>query len=156
MEPFILNEEKAREWLTRVMVASELGDLAPDYATSLQAKTCIDLAWRPRDPGQEDAVSWLICRAQEQAGVVSHPDGAEVSIGYVDDGDDWCYQFFLTVNSPLLLTLAAPPREIFLLGGGAHSSGINAAIAVLGEAMKAGNVLVGQLTAFISAATRKN
>lgn len=155
MEPFIVNEETAREWLTRVMVASELGDLAPDYATSPQAERCIDLAWRPRDPGQEDAVSWLIARAQEQAGVVSHPDGAEVSIGYVDDGDDWCYQLFLTVNSPLLLMLAAPPREISLLGGDAQSSGIDAAIAVLREAMQAGNVLVEQLTAFISAATPK-
>jgi hypothetical protein len=152
---FILNEEAAREWLTRLMVASEFGDLAPDCDTALPPETWIDLAWRPYDPGQEDAVSWLIGRAQEQVDVVSHPEGTEVSIGYVDDGDDWCYQLFLTLNSPLLLTLAAPPREMSLLGGDAHSSGIDAAIAVLREATQSGNALVGQLTAFISATIRK-
>lgn len=155
MGPFVLNEQIAREWLTRMMLAGELGDLAPDYATSPETETYIGLAWRPRDPGQEDAVAWLIGQAQE-AGVVFHPDWAEVSIGYVDDGNDWCYQFFLTVNSPLTLTLAAQPREMSLLGGDAVSSGVNAAIAVLQEAVEVGNVLVGQLTAFISATTRKS
>jgi hypothetical protein len=138
-----------------MILASELGDLAPDYATSATAGTYIDLAWRPRDPGQEDTVSWLIGRAHE-TGVVSQPDGAQVTIGYVDDGNDWCYQFFLTVNAPLLLTLAAQPREMSLLGGDTVSSGVNAAITVLQEAVEVGNVLVSQLTDFISAATRKS
>lgn len=155
MGSFVLNEEMAREWLTRIVVASELGDHAPDHILSPEKENYIGIAWRPRDPGQEAAVAVLITQAQE-IGVVSHFDGAEISIGYVDDGNDWCYQFFLTFNSPLVLTLAAQPREMSFLGGDAVSSGVDAAIAVLEEAVAIGNMLAGQLADFISAATRKS
>jgi hypothetical protein len=156
MEPFALDEEATREWLTRLMVACELGDLAPDDGADIQVRPCIDLAWRPRTPGQEDAVSWLIGQAQSQVGVLSHPEETKVTIGFVDDGDDWCYQFFLVVNLPLSLMLAARPQEISRLGSDSAFNGIDAAVAVLREAMQAANALASQLTAFVSAATGKS
>ena len=155
MASFILDEEAARDWVTSLIVAYELADL--DASMSLPvAKSAPQLGmdWRPREPGQEDVVSALICQAQRQPGVLTHPENAEVSIEFVDDGDDWCYHFLLHISAPVPVTLTSAPKEVSRLGDDS-TFGVDAAVGILREAVQTADELLERLNAFVKAATRE-
>lgn len=154
MKLFTLNEDIARDWATDIIVANEFAGLE-DSIDSAQAEPLsqLHLAWRPREPGQEDVISSLIHCAHHQPDVLTHPENAETAIEFVDDGDDWAYRFLLRISDPAPVTLASPTAEVCRIGDNS-TWGIDAAIGILREAVQAANVLLGQLDAFVAAATR--
>jgi len=154
MTSFTLNEEAARDWVTSLIVAYELADLdtGPELSGA-DPMPNIGLAWRPREPGQEDAVADLVRRAQHQSGVLAAAESAEVAIMFVDDGDDWSYHFLLHVRSPVPVTLAFTPKEVCRIGDDS-AIGLDAAIGILREATQTANALLEQLNAFVKATVR--
>jgi hypothetical protein len=61
MKPFLLNENVARDWVTNIIVAHELSDLDNNINSEQPGPLPhLDLAWQPREPGQEDVISSLI------------------------------------------------------------------------------------------------
>jgi hypothetical protein len=154
MKPFTLNEDIARDWVTNIIVAHELSDLENSASSEqLGPLPQLDLAWQPREPGQEDVISSLINCAHHQPGVLTRPENAETAIEFVDDGDDWAYRFLLRISAPAPVTLASPTAEVCRLGDDS-TWGIDAAIGILREAVQAADALLGQLDAFVAAATR--
>jgi hypothetical protein len=155
MASFILNEGVARDWVTSLVVAYELADLdasmsIPQTESALQ----FGMDWRPREPGQEDVVSALICQAQRQPGVLARPENAQVAVEFVDDGDDWCYHFLLHINAPVSVTLASVPKEVSRLGDD-FAFGVDAAVEILREAVQTADELLERLNAFVKATIRE-
>jgi hypothetical protein len=109
--------------------------------------------WQPHDPGQQDAVPALMRNAHDEPGVLVHPEGMSTDLCCIDDGDDWSYQFLLSVTIPAPLTLASLPRPIRSLGGNGIAG--NGAMAILRETTQAANTLLGQLYAFVVASNPK-
>jgi hypothetical protein len=109
--------------------------------------------WRPREPGQEDAVASLVRCAQVQTGILVPAENAEVALEFVDDGDDWSYRFLLHVRAPVPVTLVSPPREVHRIGEDS-ASGIDAAVGILREAALVAGDLRERLDAFAEAAAR--
>ncbi|TDB91169.1 hypothetical protein E1264_02435 [Actinomadura sp. KC216] len=153
MKPFTLNEEAAREWLSELVVAHELADLDdPGENRGARIGPQVHLAWQPREPGQEDAVSCLIEQAHDQKDVLSNSEHATTAIEFIDDGNDWCYRFLLHVSAPVAVTLAGPAMEVGQLGEDAVC-GVDAALGILREAQQSANSLLRQLNAFVTAMT---
>lgn len=154
MKSFTLNEDVARAWVTNIIVAHELSDLENSVDSEQPGPLPqLDLAWQPREPGQEDAISSLIHRAHHQPDVLTRPENAETAIEFVDDGDDWAYRFLLRISAPAPVTLASPTTEVLRLGDDS-TWGIDAAIGILRETVQAADALLGQLDAFVAATTR--
>lgn len=154
MKSFTLNEGIARDWVTNIIVAHELSDLE-NSVNSEQSGLLpqLDLAWQPREPGQEDVISSLIRCAHHQPGVLIRPENVETAIEFVDDGDDWAYRFLLRISAPAPVTLASQTAEVRRLGDDS-TWGIDAAIGILRETVQAADALLGQLDAFVAAMTR--
>jgi hypothetical protein len=150
LEPFRLNEDLARAWLTELIIRWEVGEtLDTDGAAWRPQDPPIGLAWAPHDPGQEDTV-FLLVRAAQGSDYATGPQGASVGFEYIDDGDDGVYRWLLDIASPKPLTLATQPAAMAALGE-AGALGIEAALAVLQEAVQAANLLVQQLSDYITA-----
>jgi hypothetical protein len=98
MQPFTLDDERARAWLTELIVAWEVCESSPggDYGWSPKSPT-IDLAWEPREAGQEDSV-YLLVGAAQQDGILNRPDGAAIEFEYLDDGLDGAYRWLLKIT----------------------------------------------------------
>lgn len=152
MSAFTLDEEAARDWVANLIVTHELADL--DGSPVPDALPRITLDWRPREPGQEDAVASLIRHAVRRPGVLVRPENADVTIQFVDDGDDWSYHILLCVGPPAPLTLAGVPNQVRCLGEDA-AFGVDAAIGVLREVARTAETLLGQLHAFVDATVRR-
>lgn len=150
MTSFILNEEEARDWITTLIMAHELSGLHDANLGPQNLGPSLPMNWQPREPGQEDAVSALIHHAQHRSGVLAHSEHAEIAIQYLDDGNDWSYQFLLEVSDPSPITLVSTPKEVLHLGDDS-ATGINAAISILCEAAYTANMLETQLGAFVVA-----
>jgi hypothetical protein len=152
IQHFSLNRDIARDWVEDVIVAHEMSDLCQsgDAVRMLQ----LDLAWQPRDPGQEDRVSSLISLAHHQPGLFRRPDEAEAVIEFVDDGDDWAYRYLLQITAPTPVILASPTREARCIGDDSVR-GIEAAIGILQETAQAADALLRQIGAFVTAVTRE-
>ncbi|MFD0856930.1 hypothetical protein ACFQ07_32165 [Actinomadura adrarensis] len=165
MHAYSMKEDIARTWLAELIVSAETGefDADADLAALLMGATvedsavanvqpqhratpAIGLGWDPRAPGQEDVTSQLIQQAQGPVGALAGPAHTHLELQYVDDGDDWAYQWLLKWVVPGPLTVASAPRPVDQLGGNAY--GIDAALAVLSEAAHAANALLDQLAAF--------
>lgn len=165
-DTYFLDEEAAQNWLTGLIVAVEMSDLGDGgdasfsagvsatgtgaemdpFAPQDVATPLIGLGWDPRAPGQEDTTSLLVQQAQ-RTGALIGPSHSWIAIQYVDDGDDWAFQWLLCFAEPAQLTVASKPYAIARLGGG-HNYGIDAACAILHEAVEAANTLRGQVAAF--------
>ncbi|GLY82324.1 hypothetical protein Airi02_002560 [Actinoallomurus iriomotensis] len=158
MTSFRLDEEAARDWVTGLIIAYELaglngGDDDFDFDSDFASTPQLGMDWRPREPGQEDAVAALVRCAQKQPGILVPAQNAEVAIEFVDDGDDWSYRFLFHVRAPVPVTLISPPREVYRIGED-RAFGVDAAIGVLREAASAAAALQERLEAFVEASTR--
>lgn len=149
MTRFTLNEREASEWLTRVVVANELGECDPDPPTDAGVPP-VTMTWRPRDVGEEDG-TFLLVRGAQETGVLHGPPGADLDFEYIDDGDDGYYRYILRLNEPRPLVIASHPEEMRHLGD-PDAAGINAAMAILAEAQDIANRLLNELAAYIAAA----
>lgn len=148
MATFTLDEPHAREWLTRVVVTNELGECSPDPQLDGDPPP-ITMTWQPRAVGEEDG-TFLLVRAAQETGALRGPPGAELDFEYVDDGDGGYYRYILRLADPKPLLLASPLEEMALLGD-PDAIGINAAIAILAEAMDTANQLLTDLATYIAA-----
>jgi hypothetical protein len=154
MTSFILNEEAARAWVRSLITAYELADVNGDADGSASVSMPqIGMDWRPREPGQEDAVASLVCCAQVQPGILVSAENAEVAMEFVDDGDDWSYRFLLHVRAPVPVTLVSPPKEVHRIGDDS-AFGVDAAVGILREAALVAEDLRERLEAFVEATAR--
>lgn len=154
MTSFILNEGAARAWVRSLITAYELADMIGDAdGPASVSMPQIGMDWRPREPGQEDAVASLVRCAQDQAGILVPAENTEVALEFVDDGDDWSYRFMLHVRAPVPVTLASPPREVHRIGEDA-AFGVDAAVGILREAALVAGDLRKRLEAFVEASAR--
>jgi hypothetical protein len=150
VELFELNVDRARAWLTELIVAWEVqesGEAAALVWSS--AMPSIGLVWEPRAPGQEESV-YLLIRAVQDLGILSRPVGMTIDFEYVDDGDDGQYRWLLDIVSPRPLRLAGLATPIAALGD-EGAFGIEAALGVLRETVRAANLLAQQLSQYIAA-----
>jgi hypothetical protein len=145
-----LDEERARAWVTELIVAWEVRESSTvDPGAWDQQAPTIDLSWEPRDPGQEDSV-YLLVGAAQQDGVLAAPTtGATVEFEYVDDGQDGSFRWLLTFDAPRPLQLVTEPQPI--AGLGESGWGVEAALGVLRQAAHAANLLMEQLSDYIAA-----
>lgn len=148
MATFMLHESHAREWLTRVVVINELGECGPDSQMDTDPPP-ITMTWQPRAVGEEDG-TFLLVRAAQEAGALHGPPGVELDFEYVDDGDGGYYRYILRLADPRPLLLASPPEEMARLGE-PDAIGLNAAMAILAEAVETANQLLTDLAAYVAA-----
>ena len=150
MTMFTLNEKDAREWLTRVVVANELGECGPDPPADAGVPP-VTMTWRPRDVGEEDG-TFLLVRGAQESGVLHGPPGADLDFEYIDDGDGGYYRYILHLNEPRPLIIASHPEEMTHLGD-PDATSVNAAMAILTEAQYIANRLLNDLAVYIAAAS---
>lgn len=156
MDPFTLDEEAARAWLTELVVAYEVdasfgGDVFEYSADSPP----IGMAWDPRQPGEEDGVTLLV-KAAQAAGVIGSPEEMTITFEFVDDGDEGVYRWLLDITAPSPLKVATLSEAMAVLGEpDLHRAGIEAAVAILREAVQEANHLVHQLSDYIEASTER-
>ncbi|BCL28511.1 hypothetical protein ACFFS2_30765 [Streptomyces aurantiacus] len=156
MDPFSFHEEVARAWLTELVVAYEVdasfgGDVS-EYSTDSPP---IGMAWDPRQPGEEDGVSLLV-KAAQTAGVIGNPGETTITFEFVDDGDEGVYRWLLDIVDPSPLKVATLSEAMAVLGEpDLNRAGIEAAVAVLREAVQAANHLAHQLSDYIEASIER-
>lgn len=150
MEPFILHEEEARNWLTELVVAHEIdvgfGERSPMRSADIPP---IGMAWRPMDLGEEDG-AFLLVRAAQEAGLITSTERMTIAFEFIDDGDEGVFRWLLDVVAPTPLKLATMSEAMTVLVE-SEASGIAAAIAILREAVQAANLLVQQLSDYVAA-----
>ena len=152
LKRFVLDRASAREWLTAAIVAHELDLESSNSQPSANKRLPINIDWDPQAPGQEDIVRELVRAAQQEITVMECPQGAALDLEHLDDGDDWCFRFVLSLDTPAPLLIAGPPRAISQLRQGA-TCGIEAAMSILDQAEMAGNTLLSQLALYVAKAT---
>jgi hypothetical protein len=147
--PYALREPEARAWLTELVVAHELAEGLGDLPTPDGGQPPIGMAWSPTALGEEDAVHLLVRAAQDE-GVISKPSHTGPDFEYIDDGDRGRYRWLLDLTAPTPLKLATLSTPLHLLNRGG-AVGITAALVILHEAVEAANLLLHQLSDYVSA-----
>jgi len=145
---FSVNEELAWEWVMCAIAAREMGDLHDPVAPDLPP---IGMGWQPQEVGEEDTTCLLI-RGAQQAGALIAPAHVELDFEFIDDGDRGYFHYLLCIDEPTPLVVASDAQEMRLLGE-PETAGIDAALAILREAAYTANLLLQQLSTFVTAAT---
>jgi hypothetical protein len=143
---FTLDEARARTWLRHAVAAcmADLdgdeppADLGPRPAGELPE---IGSDWNPVSPGQEDEVYQLVRRAVD-SGIIGKPaKGIDLDFEYVDDTDGGYYYFLVRLSWKLkLATHAYEMRKL----GEPDATGIEAALAILNEAVTSANSVLDE------------
>ncbi|MEV1083437.1 hypothetical protein AB0I98_35335 [Streptomyces sp. NPDC050211] len=156
MDPFVLHEEAAHAWLTQLVVAYEVdASFGGEVSVRSADSQPIGMAWDPRQPGEEDGVSLLV-EAAQAAGVVGKPEEMTITFEFVDDGDEGTNCWLLDIAVPSPLKVATLSEAMAVLGEpDLHRAGIEAAVAVLREAVQAANLLVHQLSDYVEASIER-
>ncbi|MFF4503017.1 hypothetical protein [Streptomyces sp. NPDC001401] len=150
MERFIVHEEEARKWLTDLVVAHEIDMSFGEMGSERSADSPpIGMAWRPMDPGEEDSV-FLLVRAAQEVGVVAGSEEMTITFEFIDDGDQGVFRWLLDVVAPTPLKVATMSEAMAVLGE-PEASGVEAAMAILHEAVQTANLLVQQLSDHVAA-----
>lgn len=148
MGMFAVNEELAWEWVMRAIEAREMGDLYDPVATDLPP---IGMGWQPQDVGEEDT-TFLLIRGAREAGVLITPAHMELNFEFIDDGDNGCFRYLLCIDEPTPLVVASDAQEMCRLGE-PETVSVDAALAILREAAHTANLLLQQLSTFVTAST---
>jgi hypothetical protein len=156
VDPFVLHEETARAWLTELVVAYEVdASFGGDVSVHSADSPPIGMAWNPRQPGEEDG-AYLLAKAAQTAGVVGKPEEMTITFDFVDDGGEGVYRWLLDIAAPSPLKLATLTEAMAVLGEPElHRAGIDAAVAILREAVQSANHLVHQLSDYVEASTQR-
>ncbi|MGA5506894.1 hypothetical protein [Streptomyces umbrinus] len=156
MDPFVLHEEAARAWLTELVVAYEVdASFGGDACAHSADSPPIGMAWDPRQLGEEDGV-FLLVKAAQGAGMIGKPEEMTVTFEYVEDGGDGVYRWLLDIVDPSPLKVATLTEAMAVLGEpDFHRAGIEAAVAILREAVRAANHLVHQLSDYVEASIER-
>jgi len=145
-EPFSLNEEAAWIWLINTVFEYESG---VDTGLDTGERPPIGVAWHPREVGEEDT-TFLLIRGAQEGDVLTAPPGVELDFEFIDDGDGGYYRYLLCIHEPAPLITASDAEEMRRLGE-RDATGIDAALAILREAVDAGNSTYRQLSTFVAA-----
>jgi len=144
---FTLDPDQARTWLRHAVAAymeDMLGDeppadLGPRPAGELPE---IHADWNPASPGQQDEIIQLVRRAVD-SGIIGRPsEDSDLDFEYAAD-DDGGYYYFL-VRPDRRLKLATHDREMRHVGA-PGATGIEAALAILEEAVTSANSVLDDL-----------
>lgn len=147
MHLFTLNEEKTSDWLIDLVVSWEIAlAFDEDWDETLPG---IDPDWNPLEPGETDTVYHLV-RAAQRSGMITSPAGALITFEAIGDGHGGVFRWFLDLREPTPLRLATLAEAMDQLGD-SESYGIDAAMAVLRDAVGAANLLAQQLSDHITA-----
>jgi hypothetical protein len=143
---FSLDEEKAREWLGRIVAAypNEAEDI------SEQAPT-ISAGWHARSDGAERTAERLVRGAVED-GILICPDGMDVYFVYELDSDGGSYHFAVDIGHEVTtqVSLATWGYEMRKLGD-PDATGIEAALSILEEAEAFSNKALANLVLLLAA-----
>ncbi|WP_075737676.1 hypothetical protein [Streptomyces acidiscabies] len=147
MHLFTLDEEKASDWLIDLVVSWEVAlAFDEDWDETLPG---IDPDWNLLEPGETDTVYHLV-RAAQRSGMISSPENALITFEAIGDGRGGVFHWFLVLREPTPLRLATLAEAMDQLGD-SESYGVDAAMAVLRDAVKAANLLAQQLSDHITA-----
>jgi hypothetical protein len=144
---FQLDEEKAREWLGRIVAAY------PDEAEDVSEDAPVFGAdWHSRGDDAEWTAERLIRGAQED-GIIVCPDGMDVYFVYVEDGDGGSYHFTVDIGHGTAnrVSLATHGYEMRKLGDPEDVTGVEAALSILDEAVSFSNSALDRLSALFAA-----
>ncbi|WP_416968220.1 hypothetical protein [Streptomyces sp. 4F14] len=142
MHLFTLNEEKASDWLTDLVVSWEIAlAFDEDWDDNLPG---IDPDWDPLELGEADTVYHLV-RAAQHSGMITSTANALVTFEAIGDGHGGVFHWFLDLREPTPLRLATLAEAMDQLGD-SGSYGVEAAMAVLRDAVGAANLLAQQLS----------
>jgi hypothetical protein len=156
VDPFVLNEEAARAWLTELVVAYEVdASFGGDSVLVSPDSLLIGMAWSPRQPGEEDA-AFLLVKGAQAVRVIDKPKEMTITFEFVDDGNEGIYRWLLDISAPSPLKLATLTEAMAVLGEPEpEGTGVEIAIAVLQEAVKQANHLIHQLSDYVEANTQQ-
>jgi len=150
---FTLDETKAAEWIGKcVALCEDYSAGAPATAVGLIDSVSTD--YDQRDYDSHSATGELVSAAHG-AGVITGP--GEILWDFLaDDSGDVGYRWLVDLGNPALasgLRLADLYEDLRHLGDRDAEDGATAALSVLREAVRAGNDMLGQLDAYVAAAT---
>ncbi|MFJ6901546.1 hypothetical protein [Streptomyces hokutonensis] len=156
MDPFVLNEEAGRVWLTELVVAYEVDvSFGGDSVLVSPDSPLIGMAWSPREPGEEDG-AFLLVKGAQAAQVIGKPKEMTVTFEFVGDGEEGVYRWLLDISAPSPLKLATLTEPMAVLGEPApDGTSVETAIAILREAVQQANHLVHQLSDYVEAKTQQ-
>ncbi len=156
MDPFVLNEEAARAWLTELVVAYEVDvSFGGDSVLVSPDSPLIGMAWSPRQTGEEDG-AFLLVKGAQAVRVIDKPTEMTITFEFVDDGNEGIYRWLLDISAPSPLKLATLTEAMAVLGEPEpEGTGVEIAIAVLREAVKQANHLIHQLSDYVEANTQQ-
>ena len=144
---FSVDEEKAREWLGRIVAAY------PDEARDVSAEApTISADWNARSDGAEWTAERLVRGAVED-GILTCPDGMDVNFIYEPDtSDGGSYHFAVDIGHDVatqvsLNTWGFGMRKL----GDPDATGIEAALSILDEAESYSNKALADLAPLIAA-----
>ncbi|MFF1679468.1 hypothetical protein ACFVYG_25975 [Streptomyces sp. NPDC058256] len=141
---------EARNWLTELVVAHEVGmGFGEDSPVRSPNSPSIGMVWGPRDPGEEDSV-FLLVRAAQEASMVTNPDETTITFEYIEDGDQGVFRWFVDIVAPTPLKVATTSEAMAVLGE-PQTFGVDAAMAILRDAVQAANLLIQQLSDYVAA-----
>jgi len=148
---FSVDEEKAREWLGRIVAAY------PDEARDVSAEApTISADWNARSDGAEWTAERLVRGAVED-GILTCPDGMDVNFIYEPDASDGgSYHFAVDIGHDVatqvsLNTWGFEMRKL----GDPDATGIEAALSILDEAESYSNKALADLAPLIAAQRRQ-
>lgn len=139
---FTLDEDKAREWLDKIIAANEQDDYAGELLPEINGN------WQAADPGNEDSV-FLLVRHAVDGEIIGRPNGNyDLDFEYVDDSDGGYYYFLIRIGYGLkLASHAYEMRKI----DGRDDHGLSAALAILREAVRSANGVLSDLDEYVAA-----
>lgn len=148
MEQFTLDETKAAEWLAASIAQHDSGDDPAAYAADSLAD--IGEGYEPRDMDECGSTEEMIANAQH-AGVITGPGGIEWDFSLNRDGEaGYTWQLYLgDYDEGTRVILASYYEEVRHLGE-PDTSGAEAALSVLHEAVSTCNELLAHLDRYIA------
>ena len=143
---FILDETRALPWLACAIEHHESGQTPPEdeHLPEISEHYCPDFD----DDGAE---TYSLIAPARDAGIITGPGGTEVYFDYSRSDGECGYVWLMYVNGPGSLKLSTYYAKMRHLGDSGADTGIQAALAVLNEAVASANELLDDLDAFVSA-----
>ena len=142
---FTLHKDVAEDWLRQALDAMA-DNLCRVPVPPLPA---IGPAWSPEDPGEQDTV-WELLSYAVQVGAITTPPGVNLDFEFVPTDAGHHFRFRVDTDGQCLTLVSDPPVEMSGLGH-RGTTGLDAALAVLAEAVISGNQVLDRLDSYVMA-----
>lgn len=148
---FTLDEDKARAWLERAVAKYEYengdGDEPEDSEENGELPD-IGANWEAHEYEQENTV-YLLVRLAGDRGIITAPAGMDLDFRYSDDSDGGFYCFHVGLAKDIFAELASYSEEMRKIGD-RDATGLDAAMAVLREAVDKANYTLAELDKYVA------